>query len=143
MQSSWSKTTKFKMLVSKSSNTWCKCEITLTNDKESECLIIKYVKSNKEKEMKLPVLDITCIARVFNQTYSNCFTIHTAVRTMERNYILLSAPNEKEMNEWMTSLSSSSQRARMCEGAPKPSALWCTSAAGDVFFSDSKDDNGG
>lgn len=118
--------------------------MTLANEGDVECLIIDYTgKSNKAKEMKLMIFDITCISRVYNQTHTNCFAINTAVRTMtERNGLLLSALSEKELNEWIVVLNSSCQKARKCEGPPKPSALWCTTSWGDVFFSDSKDESG-
>ena len=130
------------MLSDKRNNTWSSCTVTLASEANGECLIVHYNKANKTKEMRIVIFDITCVARVYNQTYTNCFAIYTAVRTMERSFLMLSALNEKELNEWVTSLNASCQRARKCEGPPKPSALWCTTAWGDVFFSDSKDESG-
>lgn len=130
------------MRSDKSNNAWSSCKLTLGSEAEGECLIVNYSKSNKPKEMKLMIIDITCVARVYNQTHTNCFVIHTAVRTMERNSLVFSALNEKELNEWVTSLNASCQKVRKCEGPPKPAALWCTTAWGDVFFSDSKDELG-
>ncbi len=142
LQGSWSKSGTFKMLSDKRNSIWCSCKLTLASEADGEYLIIDYTKGNKTKEMKLMIFDITCIARVYNQTHTNCFAIYTAVRTMERNFLMLSALSEKELNEWVTSLNSSCQKARKCEGPPKPSALWCTTTWGDVFFSDSKDESG-
>jgi hypothetical protein len=116
--------------------------LTLASETDGEHLIINYTKGNKSKELKLVIFDITCISRVYNQTCTNCFALYTAVRTMERSCLMLSASSEKEVNEWVTTLNSSCQKARKCEGPPKPSALWCTTAWGDVFFSDSKDESG-
>jgi hypothetical protein len=130
------------MLSDKRNNIWCSCDLTLASEADAECLIAHYTKGNKTKEMKILIFDITCIARVYNQTHTNCLAIHTAVRTMERNYLMLSALSEKELNEWVTVLNASCQKARKCEGPPKPSALWCTTTWGDVFFSDSKDELG-
>ncbi|XP_028395242.1 tectonin beta-propeller repeat-containing protein 1-like [Dendronephthya gigantea] len=139
---SWSKSGTFRMLLDRHNNTWCPCKVTLANEGDVECLIIQHTgKSQKPKETKLMIFDITCISRVYNQTHTNCFTIDTAVRTMERNYLMLSALSEKELNEWMVALNSACQKARKCEGPPKPSALWCTTSGGDVFFSDSKDES--
>ena len=124
-------------------NVWCNCKLTLAEEANGECLIAEtFDKNAKQKTLKLTIYDITCICRVYNQTCSNCFAIHTALRTMERNYLMLSASSEKELNEWITSLNTSCQKARKCEGPPKPSAVWCTSSRGDVFFSDSKDESG-
>ena len=130
------------MLTDKRYNVWCSCTVTLSSESDGECLIIHYTKANKSKEMKLSIFDITCVVRVYNQTHTNCLAIHTAVRTMERSYLMLSALSEKELNEWVTTLSSSCQKARKCEGAPKSSALWCTTSWGDVFFSDARDESG-
>lgn len=130
------------MLTDKRYNLWSSSTVTLASESDGEYLIIIYIKSNKSKELKLPIFDITCVVRVYNQTHSNCLAIHTAVRTMERSYIMLAAFSEKELNEWIRTLNASCQKARKCEGAPKSSALWCTTSWGDVFFSDAKDESG-
>ena len=130
------------MLTDKRYSLWSSCTVTLASESDGEYLVINYIKGNKSKELKLSIFDITCVVRVYNQTHTNCLAIHTAVRTMERSYIMLAAVSEKELNEWITTLSASCQKARKCEGAPKPSALWCTTSWGDVFFSDAKDESG-
>ena len=130
------------MLSDKRNNLWCECKMSLGNEADSACLIIDYRQGSKSKEMKLMMSDITCVRRIYDKTCTNCFAIHTALRTMERNSLLFSASSEKEVNDWITSLTASCQQARKCEGPPKASALWCTTLWGDVFFSDSKDESG-
>ena len=130
------------MLTDQRHKLWSSCTVTLSSEPDGEYLIIHYFKANKSKELKLSIFDITCVVRVYNQSHTNCLAIHTAVRTMERSYIMLAALSEKELNEWITTLNASCQKARKCEGVPKPSALWCTTCWGDVFFSDAKDESG-
>lgn len=129
------------MLTDKRNNLWCDCKVTLGNEAEAS-LTINYQKGSKTTEMKLMTLDITCIRRIYNKTFTNCFAMHTAIRTMERDSVVLSALSEKDLNEWITAVTTSCQQARKCEGPPKVSAMWCASSAGDVFFSDSKDESG-
>ena len=130
------------MLLGAQNDLWCECKVTLETEGESSCLIINYQKRSKNKEMKLMILDITCVVRVYDKTRSYCFAINTAVRTLERNCLVLSAFSGKDLNEWLSSLAVACQEARKCQGPPKPSAMWCTSLWGDIFFSDSKDETG-
>jgi tectonin beta-propeller repeat-containing protein 1 len=122
-------------------NLWCDTVIKLRqerNEKNGD-LICYYEKSSpylSYGELSISFSDITCVSIIHKMARHNCLAIYTPSRTLENNPLLISFPKEKELNYWLTSLSSSSMQAHGYEWPVPPKALWATSSCGDVFVSE-------
>lgn len=124
------------MLFDANSNQWHECVVKLDQGAENRqgALLCYYEKNSNYEEMRIPLHDITCICVVHKMSRNHCFAIHTTVRTMERNPLVIHARSEKALYDWVTTLSAAISRVHNCKGPASPSALWATSLCGDVFF---------
>lgn len=142
-QGTWSKKARCQILMDKQFNLWSDSVIKLNqerNDKNGD-LICYYEKTSpylSYGELRIPFSDITCVSIIHKMSRHNCMALFTPSRTLEHNPLLISFPNEKELNDWLTSLSSASTQAHSIYGPVPPKALWATSSCGDVFVSDTQ-----
>ncbi|XP_048575709.1 tectonin beta-propeller repeat-containing protein 1-like isoform X2 [Nematostella vectensis] len=139
-QGSWSKKIRCQMLVDANFNLWCDCVIKLDQGcKERHGALLCYYEKTSSHltygEMRIPLNEIKCVCIVSKLARSNCFAVHTPVRTFERNPLVIAMGSEKDLNDWVTTLSTSSARANSSEGPAPYKALWAITSCGDVFVS--------
>ncbi|XP_031562764.1 tectonin beta-propeller repeat-containing protein 1-like [Actinia tenebrosa] len=141
-QGTWSKKARCQILMDTQFNLWSDSVIKLNqekNNKDGE-LICYYEKSApylSYGELRIPFSEITCVSIIHKMARHNCMAVFTSSRTLVHNPLLISFPNEKELNDWLTTLSSASMQAHGIQGTVPSKALWATSSCGDVFVSES------
>lgn len=135
-QGEWCKKSRFQMLFDANSNLWYECVVKLDQGAEDRegALLCYYEKNSVYEEMRIPLCDITCVCIVHKMSRNHCFAVHTPVRTQERNPLVIHTGSEKDLNDWVTSLSGAVSRVHNCEGPASPKAIWATNLCGDVFF---------
>lgn len=124
------------MLLDANSNLWYECVVKLDQGEETlqGALLCYFEQSSVYEELRIPLHDITCICIVHKMSRNHCFAIHTRLRTQKRNPLVIHAGNEKDLHDWVTSVSSAVSRVHNYEGSASPRAIWATSLCGDVFF---------
>lgn len=137
-QGEWCKRGHFQILFDTNSNLWYDCFVKLDHGGETKQggLLCYHEKSSGYEELRIPLCDITCVCIVCKMSRNHCFAIHTPLRTQQRNPLVIHAGSEKELNDWVATLSMAVSRVHKCEGPASPKAIWATSLCGDVFFCD-------
>ena len=124
------------MLLNANSNLWYECVVKLDQGDEGRegALLCYYEENAVYEEMRIPLRDISCVCVIHKMSRNHCFAIHTPLRTQERNPLVIHTGSEKDLNDWLTSLSRAISRVHNCEGPTSSRAIWATSLCGDVFF---------
>lgn len=143
-QGSWSKKARCQILIDVHYNLWCDSLIKLSQqDKETGGALLCYYEKispyQSYAELKIPFKDITCVGIVHKMARHNCLAIYVLPRTLDRSPLFISFSNEKDLNDWLTSLYAVTTQAHGCQGSVSPNALWAVSSCGDVFASDTQD----
>lgn len=135
-QGEWWKKGHFQLLFDANSNMWCHCLFKLDPGGEDRqgALLCYFEKNSNYEEMRIPLHDITCVCVLHKMSRNHCFAIHTPVRTQQRNPLVIHTGNEKDLNDWVTSLSGAVSRVHNRKGPASPRAIWATTRYGDVFF---------
>ena len=129
---------RFQMLVDKDYNLWSECVAKLDQGDEDRvgAMLCYFEKNSSYQELRVPITEILCVTIVQKMSRHNCLAIHTPDRTLQRNPIVLSCPNEKHLTDWVTALSTVASRVHNSSiGPAAPKALWATTLNGDVFVS--------
>lgn len=124
------------MLLEANSNLWYECVVKLDqgDERREGALLCYYEKNSVYEEMRIALRDIACVCVIQKMSRNHCFAIHTPIRTQERNPLVIHTGSEKDLNDWLMSLSSAISRVHNCEGPASSRAIWATSLCGDVFF---------
>ena len=126
------------MLLDKYYNTWCECHVKLQRDSEDHeaALLLYYSTGDQYDALGIPLKEVTCINVTDIPSHTNAYVIHTLDRTFHREPVILAMDNEKEGNEWITSISSDFLACRLpvSRRSPEKRAVWVTSLTGDVFY---------
>ena len=136
LQGEWWKKGHFQLLFDANSNMWCDCLFKLDPGGEDRqgALLCYFEKNSNYEEMRIPLRDITCVCVLHKMSRNHCLAIHTPVRTQQRNPLVIHTGNEKDLNDWVTSLSGAVSRVHNHKGPASPRAIWATTRYGDVFF---------
>lgn len=124
------------MLLAADSNLWYECMVRLDLGSEGRqgALHCYYEKNPQYEEMRIPLRDIKCVCTIHKMSRNHCFAVHTPLRSQERNPLVIHTGSEKDLIDWVTTLSSAASRVHNCEGSASPRAIWTISLCGDVFF---------
>ncbi|XP_074638903.1 tectonin beta-propeller repeat-containing protein 1-like isoform X3 [Acropora palmata] len=135
-QGDWCKRGYFQILLDPNSNLWFDCFVKLDQGggHKNGALLIYHETRSAHEEMCILFCDIKCVCIVHKMSRNHCFAIHTSAIGHERNPLVINAGSEKELHDWVTTVSIAVSVVHKCEGGASPNAIWATSLWGDVFF---------
>ena len=136
LQGDWCKRGYFQILLDPNSNLWFDCFVKLDQGggHKNGALLIYHETRSAHEEMCILFCDIKCVCIVHKMSRNHCFAIHTSAIGHERNPLVINAGSEKELHDWVTTVSIAVSVVHKCEGGASPNAIWATSLWGDVFF---------
>ena len=134
----WSRGAKCRMLIDKVYNLWCDCHIKFQSaeDDNEATVLIYYTNRGQYEEIRIPLMEITCVNLVMIPSHPNTFVINTLERTFRRKAIIISMDSEKEANEWILLIYVETAKVRQPHKrkAPSKNSIWVTNVSGDVFY---------
>lgn len=135
---SWVKTGRMQWQSEGRRRHWLDCSVDLEKTlgpkaKQDSKFTIVCTMYGKEKKIKIPIAEITCVFETSNGDKPT-FSIHTAKRTLERKPVKLRVRTEEELRDWLVALSLACTEVQNIPATPIPTAMWCTTCRGDVFY---------
>ena len=138
LQGTWFKKAHCLLLLDKLYNLWCDCVLKLDpGDKDRPgALLFYYEKNSVYEEVLIPFVEITCVSIFHKMSRNHCFAVHTPLKTVAKNPLVICTGSEKDLNDWVTSIANAAAQVHKSEGPASSRAIWAVSTRGDVFFSE-------
>ncbi|XP_054891792.1 tectonin beta-propeller repeat-containing protein 1 [Poeciliopsis prolifica] len=105
---------------------------TKSDGKKDSIFFVYYTQYDEKKYLQVFINEVTALVPVLQDCHFT-FAVYTAERTKQRWPLILAAPSEKDMNEWLDLLSDCCCEWRGIAGAPTRQALWSTTSKGDIM----------
>ncbi|XP_038125125.1 tectonin beta-propeller repeat-containing protein 1 isoform X1 [Cyprinodon tularosa] len=105
---------------------------TRLDGRKDSIFFVYYTQYDEKKHLQVFINEVTALVPVL-QDCNYTFAVYTAERTKQRWPLVLAAPSEKEMNDWLELLSECCCKCRGIAGAPSTQALWSITSKGDIM----------
>uniref|UniRef100_A0A3Q2NRW5 Tectonin beta-propeller repeat-containing protein 1 n=1 Tax=Fundulus heteroclitus TaxID=8078 RepID=A0A3Q2NRW5_FUNHE len=105
---------------------------TKSDGRKDSIFFVYYSQYDEKKYLQVFINEVTALVPVLHDCHYT-FAVYTAERTKQRWPLVLAAPSEKEMNDWLDLLSNCCCECRGIAGAPCRQALWSTTSKGDIM----------
>ncbi|XP_062308052.1 tectonin beta-propeller repeat-containing protein 1 isoform X2 [Osmerus eperlanus] len=105
---------------------------TNSNGWRDSIFFIYYTQYDEKKYLHVFVSEVTALVPVLRDS-QHAFAVYTAQRTKQRWPLILAAPTEKDMNDWVPLLVECCCEARGIRGPLSRQALWSVTSKGDVM----------
>ncbi|XP_071797114.1 tectonin beta-propeller repeat-containing protein 1-like isoform X1 [Asterias amurensis] len=139
-RTSWVKVGRMQWYTEGKRRQWTDCTVELQRGMDGKGLeettfTCHYNLSGKVKQIQILLSEITCVLEV-NNFDRPAFAIYTAKRVLERRPVKLRVGNDKELQEWVSTISLACCESRGITGPPSPRAAWFITCRGDIFVYD-------
>uniref|UniRef100_A0A8C5BK61 Tectonin beta-propeller repeat containing 1 n=1 Tax=Gadus morhua TaxID=8049 RepID=A0A8C5BK61_GADMO len=102
------------------------------NGRKDCIFFIYYTQYDEKKYLHVFVSEVTAMVPVLGDCH-HAFSVYTAQRTRRRGPLLLAAPTDQDMTDWLSLLSQCCCEWRGIRGPPSRQALWSTTSKGDIM----------
>ncbi|XP_063761048.1 tectonin beta-propeller repeat-containing protein 1 isoform X2 [Eleginops maclovinus] len=105
---------------------------TKSDGRKDSIFFVYYTQYDEKKYLHVCINEVTALIPVLRDCH-HAFAVYTAQRTKQRGPLVLAAPTDKDMNDWLSLLSDCCCECRGITGPPSRQALWSTTSKGDIM----------
>uniref|UniRef100_A0A672G688 Tectonin beta-propeller repeat-containing protein 1 n=1 Tax=Salarias fasciatus TaxID=181472 RepID=A0A672G688_SALFA len=105
---------------------------TRSDGRKDSIFFVYYTQYDEKKYLHVFISEVTALVPVLRDCHF-AFAVYTAERTKQRWPLVLAAPSERDMNDWLCLLSDCCCECRGIAGPPSRQALWSTTSKGDIM----------
>uniref|UniRef100_A0A3B5AZT0 Tectonin beta-propeller repeat-containing protein 1 n=1 Tax=Stegastes partitus TaxID=144197 RepID=A0A3B5AZT0_9TELE len=105
---------------------------TKADGRKDSIFFVYYTQYDEKKYLHVFINEVTVLVPVLRDCHY-AFAVYTAERTKQRWPLVLAAPTEQDMDDWLSLLSDCCCECRGIAGPPSRQALWSTTSKGDIM----------
>ncbi|XP_028310342.1 tectonin beta-propeller repeat-containing protein 1 isoform X2 [Gouania willdenowi] len=105
---------------------------TRPDGRKDSIFFVYYTQYDEKRYLHMFINEVTGLVPVLRDCHY-AFAVYTAERTRRRWPLVLAAPSEKDMEDWLCLLSECCCECRGIKGPPSRQALWSTTSKGDIM----------
>lgn len=138
---SWIKKGNLHWLENVQKSKWVECSVEFEQGMDSVCdpstFTIHYVVKTNHMHLQILLSEVLCTCRVSEPNRQNLMAVHVTPEVSHTSPILLSATNEAEIDDWVSTINIASvSKHRYLSLGVQPGAVWSTMVRGDIFVYD-------